>query len=112
MRRQIFSIKGLAFYDNSKEQPNTFRPRREGRAKNLANSEPFPKWVSEKITIEEGFTGPSAELLYVSANGKILGYCDFSYEDIDRVSKFDIWHLDDAVSYYYEEPEGSSHAAF
>lgn len=86
-------VRALSFYSNLKEIPlSEWNPEKyiiaEGRAS---------EWGERTKTLNNSFycVNGEIEMLYVSANGKLIGDCDFSYDHIDELSKYDIWHLRD-----------------
>lgn len=84
-------VRALSFYNTDKETPTSERyPERyiipEGRAANWGEGK---RKLNESITFEDD----RIEMLYVSANGNLIGDCDFSYDHIDQLSEYDIWHL-------------------
>ena len=86
-------LRGLAFYRDDKEwNGRKVILVKEGRAQNLTDVE-FKNWTeSERIDEDDGVI----EMLYVAANGNLIGSCDMSYEHIDSLSEYtvdDLPHL-------------------
>lgn len=84
-------VRSLSFYSNEKEIPaSECYPEKhiiaEGRAANWGESK---RKLNESIIFEDD----RIEMLYVSANGNLIGDCDFSYDHIDQLSEYDVWHL-------------------
>lgn len=72
-------VRGLAFYRDDKEKEHLV-PLREGRAASLqAAVEPI---LDDRIDMDED----AIDMLYVAANGNLIGGCDFSYDHIDELS--------------------------
>ena len=78
-------LKALIFYTAEKERDSRFVPRREGRAASLNWSQPVSHSCDIKMEDDE------IQLLYVSANGNMIGDCDLSYEHIDAASGYTVW---------------------
>lgn len=84
-------VRSLSFYSNEKEIPaSECYPEKhiiaEGRAANWGENK---RKLNESIIFEDD----RIEMLYVSANGNLIGDCDFSYDHIDQLSEYDVWHL-------------------
>ncbi len=96
-------IRALSFYRDDKEIPFSERyPERyiiaEGRAANWGESK---RRLNDTIKFDNG----TVEMLYVSANGNLIGDCDFSYDHIDQLSEYDVWHLPELFEKLKREEE-------
>ncbi len=96
-------VRGLSFYSDEKELGFWEKhPEKhilaEGRAANWGKS-------PEKPFAKIDYDTDEIMTLYVTANGKLLGNCDFSYEHIDDLSEYDIWHFDEMIETLKKENE-------
>lgn len=99
-------IKGLAFYDATKE--TDYRDRHliaEGRAANMHNTRPFQPDTDFSIG---GYNNDyiNVEELYVAANGNLYQDCDASYERIDNESEYAINDMDTFKQHLIDLAEG------
>lgn len=101
-------VQGLSFYDNSKERDDSFKPIKEGRAANFNRA--IRNISSAEIYFYENQL-LRAEMLYVAANGNIIGGCDFSYDHIDEYANYDVWHIQDILKDYFDEDKDLNFAA-
>ena len=88
-------LKGLSFYSNIKEFPEGYNLVPDGRAVNLhLDSKRIRSLRSSHIIVSEDSDFDSGEisveLLYVAANGNIVGDCDMSYKRIDAESTYQL----------------------
>lgn len=83
-------LRGLAFYREDKEwNGKEVALVKDGRAQNLTDVT-FKNWTeSEQINEDDGVI----EMLYVAANGNLIGSCDMSYEHIDSLSEYTVGDL-------------------
>lgn len=96
-------VRALSFYRDDKEISFSEQyPEKyiiaEGRAANWGESK---RRLNDTIEFDNG----AVEMLYVSANGNLIGDCDFSYEHIDQLSEYDAWHLPELFSKLKKEEE-------
>lgn len=85
-------LRGLSFYRDDKENMNLV-PIKEGRAESLNGSETVNVHGKESFYVQDGYIDDEFAIdeLYVAANGKLIGNCDFSYEHIDSLSGYTVW---------------------
>lgn len=92
-------LKGLSFYTYDKENPRAERPERgvipEGRARDWGEN--HYRKLHDQIKISDDVI----EMLYVAANGNLIGDCDFSYDHIDQLSEYDVWGFEE-LKYDYK----------
>lgn len=83
-------LKGLSFYSAEKEGSFTKRKIiKEGRGADMYNSTDWNdiyKFREKENDLIPYMDGNTIETLYVSANGKVTGDCDLSYDTIDHES--------------------------
>lgn len=101
-------LKGLAFYSDCKEKPDGYNLIPEGRAARLKiDSEEMIQPKSAHIVLSED-SDPNAEtleieMLYVAADGKIVGNCDMSYARMEKEAKYTISDFRTEVNKLVEE---------
>lgn len=83
-------VKGLSFYRHDKEISEKDWPYpeqyiiAEGRAANWGRS-------SRRLNADFNVMDDGVEMLYVAANGSMIGDCDFSYDHVDQLAEYDVW---------------------
>lgn len=88
-------LRGLSFYSDCKEKPDGYSLIPEGRAARLKiDQEKMIQPTSAHIVLS-GNSDPDAgaievEMLYVAADGKIVGNCDMSYERMGKEAEYTI----------------------
>lgn len=93
--RKVNSIlRGLAFYTGDKEESEHSRRYliKEGRAIEYSEMDENYKF-RDPLPLDIESDDGAVEMLYISANGNIVGDCDASFEHIDQAAKYNVDHF-------------------
>lgn len=96
-------LRGLAFYDSSKERHDDSQMWiiREGKAKNWGAHEGYHNHLEAEAYYVDGEEHIDVTALYVNPLGKWLPDCDYSYESQNQVAMGDIHNLRDDLHAWY-----------
>lgn len=95
-------LHGLSFYVPDKDYTDRkYYLIKEGRAANMQGRDPDLNVLPDCDIFDD--TIDIHEELYVSADGKLFGNCDCSYEHVDDLSKYSVYKPDDFITALMDE---------